>query len=297
MYQKTLAGAALSCALALTIACSNSPDSPSAPGAVNSPESGAAADGSTLKATAPTPVSPINDFRTDTRKPTMTVNNATGKYVGGTYTYEFQLMNNAGAVVSTATMNSGATTTSWAYPTDLDRDTPYQWRARARSGSNVGPWSSTVRFLTVKENRTPNSPTGKLPLPNGSPIINQVIAQNPGITSLKRSCQEEQWGGDHVTGWEYMDKVVDALRLTDTRWGYNGKRGNPNDPSMDAITYNWGNGPDEGSTQVYIIDIMLAHCGAGSGPNWGDVTQITLDSGTIGRWISRGRFVGSQGDR
>lgn len=297
MYQKTLAGAALSCALALTIACSNSPDSPSAPGAVNSPESGAAADGSTLKATAPTPVSPINDFRTDTRKPTMTVNNATGKYVGGTYTYEFQLLNDAGAVVSTATMNSGATTTSWVYPTDLDRDTPYRWRARARSGSAVGPWSSNARFLTVKENRTPNSPTGKLPLPNGLPILNQVVAQNPGITSLKRSCQEEQWGGDHVTGWEYMDKVVDALRLTDTRWGYNGKRGNPNDPSMDAITYNWGNGPDEGSTQVYIIDVMLSHCGGGSSPNWGDVTQITLDSGTIGRWISRGRFVGSQGDK
>ena len=152
--------------------------------------------------------------------------------------------------------------------------------------------------MTVKENRTPNSPTGSLPLPNASGIVNQVIAANPGITSVRRSCQEEQFGGDHVAGWEFLDKVVDALRLTDTRWGYNGKRGNVNDPSKDIVAYNWGNGPDEGSTQVYIIDVMLNHCGAGGGiATWIDQTQVTLDSGTIGRWTSRGRFPGSQGDQ
>ncbi len=87
-----------------------------------------------------------------------------------------------------------------------------------------------------------------------------------------------------------MDQVVDTLRTYDTRWGYNGKRGNSNDPSMDVVTYNYGSGADEGSTQVYIIDIIGGHCGAAPSPGWNDVTAATASSGTIGRWISRGRF-------
>jgi hypothetical protein len=87
-----------------------------------------------------------------------------------------------------------------------------------------------------------------------------------------------------------MDQVVDTLRTYDTRWGYNGKRGNAGDPSHDAIAYNYGGGGDQGSTDVYIIDIVAGHCGSSPGPTWIDVTGITLQSGTIGRWTSRGRF-------
>ena len=37
-----------------------------------------------------------------------------------------------------------------------------------------------------------------------------------------------------------MDQVVDTLRTYDTRWGYNGKRGNTNDPSKDVVAYHYG---------------------------------------------------------
>ena len=87
-----------------------------------------------------------------------------------------------------------------------------------------------------------------------------------------------------------MDQVVDTLRTYDTRWGYNGKRGNANDPSKDVVDYHYGAGPDEGTTEVYIIDIIGGHCGATPSPIWNDVTDVTLQSGTIGRWTSRGRF-------
>ena len=46
----------------------------------------------------------------------------------------------------------------------------------------------------------------------------------------------------------------------------------------------------QNSTEVYIIDIIGGHCGATPSPTWIDVTGVTLSSGTIGRWISRGRF-------
>ena len=41
---------------------------------------------------------------------------------------------------------------------------------------------------------------------------------------------------------------------------------------------------------MYIIDIIGGHCGSNPTPIWNDVTDVTLNSGTIGRWISRGRF-------
>jgi hypothetical protein len=112
--------------------------------------------------------------------------------------------------------------------------------------------------------------------------VDQIAAQYPG--ALRNSCQE------HGGSWEFMDRVVDALRQYDTRWGYNGKRGNAGDPSMDVIDYHWGRGQSENSTEVYIIDIILSHCGANPSPAFIDQTQATRDAGTIGRWTGRGRF-------
>ena len=36
--------------------------------------------------------------------------------------------------------------------------------------------------------------------------------------------------------------------------------------------------------------LIGGHCGATPGPTWIDVTDVTIQSGTVGRWISRGRF-------
>ena len=87
-----------------------------------------------------------------------------------------------------------------------------------------------------------------------------------------------------------MDRLVDRLRTYDTRWGYNGKRGNAGDPSHDVVAYNWGPGRDEGTTNVYIIDVIVGHCGSNPAPAWIDQTGVTAQQGTIGRWTSRGRF-------
>lgn len=137
--------------------------------------------------------------------------------------------------------------------------------------------------------RTPDPGPGTvLPLPTyGKAVVDSVARAFPEY--LRNSCQ------DHPGGtWEFMDWAVDTLRTHDLRWGYNGKRGNTFDPSKDAIAYHRGPGPEVvngvGSTEVYIIDIIGGHCGASPVPTWNDVTQITLDSGTIGRWVNRGRF-------
>ncbi len=159
---------------------------------------------------------------------------------------------------------------------------------RARRGNNVGPWSATRRFLTLFEKRTPDpAPGTRLPLPNMVHILHQVAAQNPGILSVQRSCQEEEWGGHHIRGWEFLDKVIDALRLEDTRWGYNWKRGNVGDPSLDVILYNYSAAPDEGTGNVWAVDVIGAHCGPGASITWSNISGV---GGQPAAWTSRGRW-------
>ena len=113
-------------------------------------------------------------------------------------------------------------------------------------------------------------------------IVQQVAAARPDLVA--NSCQE------HGGSWGFMDLLVDTLRTYDTRWGYNWKRGNVGDPSLDVVDYHWGRGGDEGSTEVYIIDVLGGHCGNSPSPTWNDVTAVTYNNGGVGRWTGRGRF-------
>lgn len=87
----------------------------------------------------------------------------------------------------------------------------------------------------------------------------------------------------HPTGrpngtWQFMDEVVNRLRQEDAKWAYNGKRGNLNDPSPDAISYYYGPGatPQSGTIstyEVYVIDIISAVDGPNPQPAWTNVTK------------------------
>jgi hypothetical protein len=163
----------------------------------------------------------------------------------------------------------------------------YTLQVRARAGNLVGPFSNAVT-VTVggaaapapvpvpppTGNRTPDPPPGTiLPLPAYGPsVVEAMAAQFPG--ALRNSCGNN----------EFLLRLVHQLRQIDTRWGFNWKRGNIGDLSQDVVTYNFGPGPDENTTNVYIIDVISAHCGGNPGPNWNDVTDDTQRGGTIGRW-------------
>ncbi len=303
MYRmfKTLPSVATACVLAATLAaCNGSPSAPSSSSAAGGSTTDAGPNGETLKVPAPSLASPANDLRLDNRKPTLVATNVAGKFVGGSYSYEFELLTDGNTRIDGATLPGGEGTTTWAYPTDLERDTPYRWRVRARLGNSVGPWAASRRFITVFEKRTPDPDSNSvcfdsvgqtvrncIPAPNMSHIVQQVVGANPGILSLQRSCQEPQFGGDHIRGWEFLDKLVDALRLEDSRFGYNCKRGNCNDPSLDVVVYHYGPGPDQGSGQIWAWDVVGSHCGGGSVGVW---THITNVRGSGGGFTSRGRW-------
>lgn len=204
------------------------------------------------------------------------------------------------AVFSAPVHPSGTTTISVGG--NVPYNTTFYWRAYATDGVNTSDYSPVVSFKTPVAPSTPGpgpspipqpppsgqrapdpGPGQRLPLPGyGAGVVEQVARDYPH--ALRNSCQ------DHGGSWEFMDRVVDRLRTFDTRWGYNGKRGNAGDPSHDVVAYNFGSERDEGTINVYIIDIIVSHCGTNPGPAWIDQTEATRQGGTIGRWTSRGRF-------
>jgi hypothetical protein len=307
---------ALALALATTIvACGDkknpaSPTGTAAPGAAASGGSGTSGpaatnpDGSTLKVTAPTNLAPAGRVRVDTRTPVLQWTNSTGVYQPGTFSYQLEFYRE-NTLLANVEVTGGTGVSTYLVQTDLDYNIVYRWRVRAKLGNAVGPWSVTADFLSPAPPtttttsiavgggggggggigpRTPDpAPGTRLPLPNMSAVIVQVANQYPA--ALRNSCQE------HGGTWEFMDAVVDTLRANyDTRWGYNCKRGNCNDPSLDVIAYHYSGGNDEGSKDVYIIDIIGGHCGSNPVPVWNDVTGITASQGTSGGFTSRGRF-------
>jgi hypothetical protein len=247
---------------------------------------------------APTAIAPSGKINTN--KPEFKVTNgAISGTTGVAYRFEVSQASDFSSMVAIVTAfpnGSGSTTMTLG---ELPYKTTFYWRVRGSDGTKESPYSNTQAFETADPpaapppggggvpGGVPTGPGGRGPDGGGLPsygegVVRAVAAANPG--ALQNSCQEN--GGS----WQFMDQVVDTLRTYDTRWGYNGKRGNAGDPSKDAIAYHYGGGPDEGSTDVYIIDIVGGHCGPTPSPAWHDVTGITLQSGTIGRWTSRGRF-------
>ncbi len=264
-------------------ACSDSAQSPTSPSAAMGGSTTAAADGSTLKATAPVALSPTGGARVDSRRPTLSWSESVGRHAGVSPRYQVQV--SLGATVVYDWVVDG---TSHQVGADSEFDQEYSWRVRATQEGAFGPWSTPATFVSPVQAallggaggsgfRAPDPPPGsRLPLPNMYHVVIDVANNFPG--AWRNSCQE------HGGSWEAMDRIVDGMRAVDLRWGYNGKRGNVNDPSLDVVDYHWGAGPSQGSTQVYIIDIMFQHCGSNPAPAWIDQTGVTAEQGAIGRW-------------
>lgn len=276
-------------ALAATVilaACGGTPQTPTSPSAAAGGDPTAAADGSTLKVSAPALIAPIGGARTDSLRPTLTWAPSTGTYVtaGVSPTYDVEIIT-GGAAVFTANVSG----TSYQPTTNALNNTAYTWRVRARQDGATGPWSAEGSFQTpvassgglVTEGfRTPDpAPGTRLPLPNESGLVNDEFNRN--YSDWQNSCQTTQ--GER--GWVWLDKLIDRLRAKDLRWGYNGKRGNPNDPSQDIVDYHYGAGNSQLSTSVYIIDVMFGHCGNATSPAWIDQTSVTVNSGTVGLFM------------
>jgi len=89
----------------------------------------------------------------------------------------------------------------------------------------------------------------------------------------------------HCLDYGYIDAVVDALRLRDTRWGYMCRGIGCSQASMDKIAYHATAGPEvAGALGNWVVDIIGSACEAPT-RQWG-VDGYDAAAG----WTGRGRF-------
>lgn len=106
----------------------------------------AGSDGSTLKAGAPTLVSPVNSEILTTQRPTLTISSAAALFTAQAFSHEFELQDDAGNVL----LRASVTGTTFTLPQDLGFNGAFRWRARATLGGALGPYSSLARFQTPR---------------------------------------------------------------------------------------------------------------------------------------------------
>lgn len=144
-------GSAVACTLAIAAACGKQPASPSSPSAMASATGTSdAVTGANLKATAPTPVSPINGQKPEAFELTLVANNATTSFTTGIpLSYRFEIYRGSTREYESPLVAAGSGTTSYTLPSDapIEGDQPYTWQVRAEYQGNVGPWSSLASFI------------------------------------------------------------------------------------------------------------------------------------------------------
>ena len=174
------------------------------------------------------------------------------------------------------------------------------WRVRAESGDSFGPWSNVMAFTTAGAGTTPLPPTGpttstgprpadpppgvRLPLPDFSALVGPL----GGNFDNSQSCPR---GLKYVNN-PWQDRVIDGFRQRDSRWGYNGKptktaadnNGVPVTAAGDEAAYHYSGGPDQGSPEVHLVDMLVSHCGAPS------LTWRVFTGEEPGFWSGAGRF-------
>jgi len=215
--------------LVVMAACSGTPQTPTSPSAATGGSAAAAADGSTLKVTAPILQAPINGITLDSLRPTFSWSPATGSYVAvASPSYELHVLQ-GGNVIYTATTEG----TSHEVSADAAPGEDFQWRVRARVDSAFGPWSSTGTF------RTPDRPTAPL-LPFTVPESCGPISNPPGNRiqcALDVAAVSPEWGrcqgGSGVGCHRFSRHVAAALAAGDPNWGLIGKN-----PGEQQCTWN-----------------------------------------------------------
>jgi hypothetical protein len=139
---------------AVVIACGGDTKTPVSPTpAVSSDSAAAAADGSTMKISAPTPSSPANGSTTDSLTPNLVIQNATGKFVPQTVPYyQFVILSGSSTVYDSGLIGTGSGLTGHRVASGaLKAETAYTWKARGMaSATSYGPWSTTLSFTTPK---------------------------------------------------------------------------------------------------------------------------------------------------
>jgi hypothetical protein len=148
MQHTKLVACASAAVLAFAIACSKDSPSPVSPSGAQPGITEAAPDGSTLKVSAPTPVSPVNNEQPEGSL-VLIASKAQGKFADVTPSYEFEIYRGTTRVYTsgvTGGAGSGPNNVAHSANAALEFDQQHTWRVRAVFQGAAGPWSSSATF-------------------------------------------------------------------------------------------------------------------------------------------------------
>jgi hypothetical protein len=152
-YRSLLRMAIVSLVATSLVSCSSSsaPLSPADTAAVTVPDA-------SLKASAPTVQSPVNDARSASlSSTTLVAGPAIPQYASLVLQYRFQVFTDTNALVVDSGLIGNPSFTVTTTLTPLKR---YTWRVRAEYQGTAGPWSSTASFTTPQQPPAYNRPIG-----------------------------------------------------------------------------------------------------------------------------------------
>ncbi len=237
MERRMLRLAASLAAVVFAAACAQTPESPTSPSA-SAGSTAANPDGSTLKVTAPTPVSPADGAVADSVRPTVVFANATGRFTSVALSYRVQVFNAAGAAIAELSVSQNASgQTSLGAEADLAFDTEYRWRVRAEYEGESGPWSAVSAF------RTPS----RVVLGSGDNVgPPRNISFNEAYDILFTIYQAARWDISGRSNRDqlnlFLETAMSALHYGHGKWNPRGpdtswciKNGGPGRPQSDDV--------------------------------------------------------------
>jgi len=288
------------CAAVATAACQGGMQSPASPSGVQGDAGALNADGSNLKVTTPIGISPLFESTRVPLTPELAGRVSFGRNVTTVaLSYRFQVSDNDfAAVVSSGT---GAVDSSgivrYTVAPALSSSRRYVWRFRAELEDAFGPWSNVMAFTTAGSGPavTPGSPSPNAgPRPaDPPPGVRLPLPDMQGVLARFGDARDSCPQGLKYINNPWQDRVIDAFRQIDSRWGYNGKPtrtaadngGVPVRAAGDEAAYHWGGGADQGSFDVHLVDMLIGHCGPTPTLTWRVFTGEEP-----GFWTGAGRF-------
>jgi hypothetical protein len=160
-------------------------------------------------------------------------------------------------------------------PTSTNSNT--STNTNTNTNTNTFDLHDLVNFVPtpIAGNGSATGPSGTeanpLQIPAGSQqIATEIATANPSL--VLQSCQDV-FG---EAAWQFLDKVVVALKALDQRWGYLCKRGDCADISRDVIAYR----ATADNTGAWGVDIIGGHCGPAPTFTW---NVIGFDANAIWR--------------
>jgi hypothetical protein len=280
----------------VAVACEGGMNSPASPSAVAGNGSALNADGSNLKASAPLAISPLFEQANASITPTLTARAGAGRYERTSLAQRFQVSDSdsfANIVATGMGVTDASGVTRYTVSPALTAGRRYVWRVRAEMNDAVGPWSNVMAFTTVGGTAPVAGPSGTGPrTPDPAPGTRLPLPDMQGVLARFSDARDSCPRGIKYVNNPWQDRVIDAFRQVDTRWGYNGKPGRsaadnggfPVVAAGDEAAYHYGPGPDQGSPDVHLVDMLGGHCGSPS------LTWRVFTGEEPGFWTGAGRF-------